>query len=134
MPLYEYVCRQCAKQFTFLAGVISDNADAACPRRGSADLRKLISRVARGRSDDERMDAMADRLEMRDLDDPREMRRLAREMGREIGAETGEDMSGEMEEMIEAEARGELDSLDDSSGACGGGSCAACGGDDGKIY
>lgn len=121
MPLFEYVCSDCKKQFTFLAGVIADNSSARCPRCGSAELRKLISRVARGRGDDDRMDAMAEKLESQDFDDPGTLRRFAREMGREMGAETGEDLSDEMEAMIEEDARGE--------GASSGGS-----GDDGKIY
>lgn len=123
MPLFEYECGACAKRFTFLSGVISANTEPRCPRCASTSLRKLMSRVARGRSDDDRMEAMADRLESSDLDDARSLRHFAREMGREIGAETGEDMSDEMEEMIEADARGELDS------GAGGGS-----GDDGTIY
>jgi len=126
MPLYEYLCQQCSKQFTFLSGMISSNSEAACPRCGSADLKKLMSRVARGRSDDDRMEEMAEKMENKDLDDPRELRRFAREIGREVGAESGEDMSAEMEEMIEADARGELD---DDGGYGGGGS-----GDDGTIY
>ena len=130
MPLYEYVCQQCSKQFTFLTGMISGNTDAQCPRCGSADLKKLISRVARGRSDDDRMEAMAEKLETQDLDDPRALRRFAREMGREMSAETGEDMSDEMEEMIEAEARGELG----EEGGMGGMGGPGGGGDDGKIY
>jgi len=125
MPLYEYLCRHCAKQFTFLAGMISDNSDAVCPRCGATELTKLMSRVARGRSDDDRMEAMAEKMENKDLDDARELRRFAREIGREVGAESGEDMSAEMEEMIEADARGELD----DGGGFGGGS-----GDDGTIY
>jgi putative FmdB family regulatory protein len=122
MPLFEYRCQECQKRFTFLAGVIADNFDPACPRCGSMQLKKLISRVARGRSDDDRMDALADRLESADMDDPRDLRRFAREMGREMGQETGEDLSDEMEELIEAEARGEE------------GSALGGGGDDGTIY
>ena len=129
MPLYEYLCQECSKQFTFLAGVIADNSDARCPRCGSAELKKLISRVARWRSDDDRMESMAEKLETQDLDDPRALRRFAREMGREMSAETGEDMSDEMEELIEAEARGELEG-EDGVGASG----AGASGDDGKIY
>ena len=128
MPLYEYSCRACSKQFTFLAGVISDNSEARCPRCGSRDLAKLMSRVARGRSDDDRMEAMAERMETKDLDDPGSLRQFAREMGRELSAETGEDMSDEMEAMIEAEARGEADESGGFGGASGGNS------DDGKIY
>ena len=122
MPLFEFRCLDCQKQFTFLVGVIAENADPACPRCASTQLKKLISRVTRGRSDDERMDVMADRLETTNMDDPRDLRRFAREMGREMSAETGEDMSDEMEELIEAESRG------DAAEAMGGG------GDDGTIY
>lgn len=125
MPLFEFRCRDCEKQFTFLTGVIAENNEPACPRCGSAQLKKLISRVGRGRSDDDRMEAMADRLETADMDDPRDLRRFAREMGREMSAETGEDMSDELEQMIEAEATGELDS---ESGAMSNSS------DDGTIY
>lgn len=127
MPLFEYVCSQCSKQFTFLSGVISDNSKPKCPRCGSLELKKLMSRFARGRSDDERMDAIGEKLESKDLDNPVDLRRFAREMGREISAETGEDMTGEMEAMIEAEASGEMG---DDFGAGGSGG----GGDDGTIY
>lgn len=119
MPLFEFVCRDCDKQFTFLTGVISDNSEPRCPRCDSLQLSKLISRFTRGRSDDARMESIAEKMETRDLDDPRELTRFAREMGRELSAESGEDMSGEIEEMIEEESRG-------------GGSTA--GGDDGTIY
>ena len=132
MPLYEYLCQHCSKQFTFLAGVISDNDDARCPRCGSNELKKLISRVARGRSDDDRMEAMAEKMETADLDDPRDLRRFAREMGREMSAETGEDMSDEMEELIEAEARGELD--EEGGPGMGGAGGLGGSGDDGTIY
>lgn len=119
MPLYEYSCRTCGKQFTFLAGVIADNNEPKCPRCASSDLQKLISRVSRGRSDDARMESIAEKMESRDMDDPKELSRFAREMGRELSAESGEDMGGEIEEMIEEETSGN-------------GSTSS--GDDGKIY
>ncbi len=124
MPLFEFRCLDCDKQFTFLTGVIVENRDPKCPRCASTQLKKLISRVGRGRSDDDRMEAMAERLESADMDDPRDLRRFAREMGREMSAETGEDMTDELEQMIEAEALGE----NEGNGAMGGG------GDDGTIY
>src|SRR5690606_22793175 len=119
MPLFEFVCRHCQKQFTFLTGVIADNDAAKCPRCGSLDLQKLISRFSRGRSDDARMEAIAEKMESRDLENPGEMSRFAREMGRELSAESGEDLSGEIEELIEEESRG---------------GASASGGDDGTIY
>ncbi len=132
MPLYEYSCRACLKQFTFLAGVIRDNSGAQCPRCQSVDLQKLISRVSRGRSDDARMDDLAERLETKDLDDAGSLRQFAREMGREISAESGEDVRDEMEALIESEARGDSDDLDDDAGGFGG--ARGSSGDDGAIY
>jgi putative FmdB family regulatory protein len=123
MPLYEYSCRACGKQFTFLAGVIADNDEAKCPRCGSLDLQKLMSRFTRGRSDDARMEAIAEKMETRDIDDPAELRRFAREMGRELSAESGEDMSEDIEQMIAEE-----------SGEDKGGGGSSSNGDDGTIY
>ena len=121
MPLFEYACRNCDKRFTWMSGVVAASPPPSCPACHSADLRKLISRVTRGRNDDARMESIADRLETQDFDDARQLRRFAREMGREMGAESGEDLSDEMEELIEAEANGQ--------GAMGMG-----GADDGTIY
>ena len=122
MPLFEYVCEDCARRFTFLSGVVAENTSPACPRCHSIRLKKLMSRFSRGRNDDDRLDVMAERLDSQDFDDAASVRRMAREMGREMGAETGEDLSDEMEELIESEA---------NEGDFGGGST---GGDDGQIY
>jgi putative FmdB family regulatory protein len=119
MPLYEYSCRNCEKRFTFLTGVIAGNSEPQCPQCGSINLSKLMSRFKRGRSDDARMEAIAEKMESRDLDDPSELRRFAKDMGREIAAESGEGFDGDIEELLE----------DDLSG--GG---ASSGGDDGTIY
>lgn len=111
MPLFEYACRDCDKHFTHLSGVVVGEKPPQCPRCHSRELRKLISRVTRGRTDDARMEIIADKLETQDFDDARELRRFAREMGREMGAETGEDLSDEMEELIEAEANEQSGSI-----------------------
>lgn len=124
MPLFEFVCSDCSKEFTFLSGVVAENDVPHCPRCGSQSLRKLVSRVARGRSDDERMDSLAERLEVQNLDDPGVVRRLAREMGRDIGAETGEDLGAALEEMIDGDGRSPL--------ASGGAPSESS--DDGTIY
>ena len=130
MPLFEYACRDCDKRFTWMSGVVAAEKSPQCPRCQSVELRKLISRVTRGRSDDARMEAVADKLENQDFDDARGLRRFAREMGREMGAESGEDLSDEMEELIEAEANADAD------GATGGEGGMGMGGrtDDGTIY
>ena len=77
-----------------------------CPHCGSGDTAKLVSRFARYRSEDDRVDAIADQLEtMGEPDSPAAMREMVREMGRAMD----EDMSDEMEEMFEADMEGNLD-------------------------
>lgn len=122
MPLFEFVCLDCEKRFTFLTGVVAEEEAPRCPRCQSEKLKKLMSRFSRGRSDDARMEELGDKVENQDFDDPRQLRRFAREMGREMGAETGEDLSDEMEALFEEE-------LDESGGAS-----PRSGGDDGTIY
>jgi putative FmdB family regulatory protein len=123
MPLFEFICEDCQKQFTFMSGVVADNSDPQCPRCHSANLRKLMSRVSRGRSDDDRMDDFAEKMDNQNMDDPGTLRRFAREMGNELSAESGEDMRDEIEQLIEDEAR-----EDRSSGA------KTSNSDDGTIY
>lgn len=123
MPLFEFRCRDCQKRFTFLTGVVAGEAAPRCPVCQSVALSKIMSRFSAGRSDDARLDAISDSLDSQDFDDPRALRRFAKEMGQQMGAESGEDLGDEMEAMLS----GEDESL--SMGESGFG-----GGDDGTIY
>lgn len=120
MPLYEFVCQKCQKQFTFLSGVVAQNEEPRCPVCRSHDLKKLISRFSRGRSDDARMEAVAERFEQSEIGSSGDFSRFAREVGHELSAESGEDLGAEIEELIEQEAH----TRKTVSGE----------GDDGKIY
>ncbi len=104
MPLFEFICRGCAKRFTFLTGVVQNEAPPRCPVCGSEELSKLMSRFSRGRDDDARMDALADRLDDSALHDDAALRRFAREMSHEIQAETGENLEGDFEELAAGES------------------------------
>ena len=135
MPLFEFRCVECQNKFTFQSGVVAGNSDAKCPRCGSENLKKLMSRFSRGRSDDERMDALAERLEGADGCDAGAMRQLAREIGREMEAESGESLGDEIEEQIEREARGESGEGDlDGSEVGGAGGGLGGGQGDSTIY
>jgi putative FmdB family regulatory protein len=136
MPLFEYRCQDCGKQFTFLAGVIAENDAPTCPRCQSSALKKLMSRFSRGRSDDARMESLAEKLENSDFDDEGAARRFAREMGREMAAESGEDVSDEIEQLIEMEARGDDTQGDDGTDDSGeiGGAGGFGGAPDNTIY
>jgi len=106
MPIYEYRCQSCGKKFSALIGMTAEPDSEACPNCGSIQTARLVSRFARYRSEDDRVDAIADNLEtMGEPDSPSQMR----EMMREIGKAMDEDMSDDMEEMFEADMEGELD-------------------------
>lgn len=84
--------------------------DTRCPKCGSDQTDKLVSRFARFRSEDDRIDALADRFEtMGEPDSPSEMREMVRELGKAMD----EDVADEMEELFEADMAGEMDGDDD---------------------
>jgi putative FmdB family regulatory protein len=104
VPIYEYRCQDCKKKFSALIGMVAGADDEKCPHCGSNNTSKLVSRFIKGRTEDDRVDEMADQLEtMGEPDSPSEMRQMVREMGKAMD----EDMSEEMEEMFEADMAGE---------------------------
>lgn len=109
MPVYEYRCQSCGKRFQALIGMTAEPDDEACPHCGSKETARLVSRFIRGRSEDARVDEIADRLEtMGEPESPAEMRALAKEMGRAMD----DDMSEDLEAMFEADMEGNLDDED----------------------
>jgi len=100
VPVFEFRCRDCGKKFSLLVGMTAEPDGDACPHCGSQDFSKLVSRFKKGRSEDDRVEELADRLESTgEPDSPSEMRDMVREMGKAMD----EDMSDEMEEMFEAD-------------------------------
>lgn len=106
MPIYEYRCADCGRKFSALIGMTAEPDDEACPHCGGRNAERLVSRFSRLKSEDDRMDELADRLEtVGEPDSPSEMRRLVKEMGKAMD----EDMSDELEEMLDADLSGESD-------------------------
>lgn len=106
MPIYEYRCVSCGRRFSHLHGVVAETPALECPRCHGTDLKRLISRVSRVRSEDDMLDSL-DPSRFGDLDDPASLRQWARTMGKEMGDELGEDFEDALDEMIEAEESGE---------------------------
>jgi hypothetical protein len=71
-------------------------------------MTKLISRVATPKSEDARLEQLADASALGDVDenDPRSMARWAKQMGGQLGDELGPDFDGLMEEMESGEGAG----------------------------
>ena len=100
MPLYEYFCRNCRKRVSVFFRTMSaaQSETALCPECASADLHRLMSRVRVLKSDDSRMDDMADPGMLAGLEheDPRALASFMRRMSDEMG----EPMDAEMDEMV----------------------------------
>ena len=89
MPIFEYRCSGCKTKFSQLVGMTADSHEPKCPKCGSADVHKLISRFSRMRSEGDQLDAFEDAA-ISAGDDPAAMSKLMAEMGKQIG-EDGED-------------------------------------------
>jgi putative FmdB family regulatory protein len=100
MPVYEYRCRACGRKSSLLVGMVAEPDDETCPACGSHDLERLVSRFRRGRTEDDRLDELADRMET--IPDP-ESAAETRTLLREVGKAMDEDFADEMEEMYEAD-------------------------------
>lgn len=108
MPIYEYLCPACNGQFQKLVRGFSDPPGLACPRCGNTGVKRAISRFATLKSDDARIESMADPSNFAGLDeqDPRSIARWAKRMGKELGEEAGEDWDEMVDQMLEEELSG----------------------------
>lgn len=109
MPLYEFRCNKCGKVFTFLVGVIANNTDPYCPKCGSTDLTKLISRIRTHLSEETRLENLASSFESIDISDnpsPREVRSLMRRLTSALGDEVDREIIDEMEAAMEEDLKG----------------------------
>lgn len=109
MPIYEYRCNSCGRKNTFLIRNIHDPGKLQCQKCGSEDLKRLFSRFATLKSEEARLEALADpgRLSGLDEKDPRSIARWMKKMGKEVGEDLGEDFDQMVEEAAES---GELTS------------------------
>ncbi len=108
MPIYEYRCESCGRKVSLLMRM-GEEAQS-CPRCGSTRLTRLYSRFAFARSEEDRLERLADEVEMAGIDenDPKSVARWMRRMGQELG-EDGE----EFEEALEEIERGGLSEGDE---------------------
>jgi putative FmdB family regulatory protein len=119
MPIYEYRCTACKRKATILTLRVSEAVDPVCEHCGSRALTRLMSRFALGRSEESRVDSLADDSSLAGLDekDPKSMARWMRKMGQELGEDAGEDFDEMVDEM---EAGGDPEGGEDDGGAGGG--------------
>ena len=108
MPIYEYRCRKCGAKSTFLTLSAKAALEPACRKCGSPEVVKLVSRVSVARSEESRLESLADPSNLTGVDenDPKSLARWMKRMGKEMGEEAGEDLESTIDEAME-EAGGE---------------------------
>lgn len=98
MPLYEYRCLNCNKRSTILVLSLANQAPAACSHCASTQVERILSRFASPKSEEARLEALADPSNLAGLDenDPESMNRFMKTMGEEMGEDLGDDFSEAM--------------------------------------
>ena len=108
MPIYEFECRDCHRKTTALVMSRERVGEVRCRRCGSANLEKLFSRFATPKSEDARLESLADPSAMAGVDenDPQSVARFMKRMGKEMGEDFGDDIDQAIEEEMAGGAEG----------------------------
>jgi len=105
MPIYEYLCKDCGRVSSFIVLNIRKPFQPKCQRCQGGKMTRLISRIARVRSEESRLESLADPSKLGDIDekDPASMARWMKRMGKEIGEDLGEDFDTMVDQAMEEE-------------------------------
>jgi len=119
LPIYEYRCRDCRRKSVFITLSVRSALEPKCKKCGSINLEKLVSRVAVSRSEESRLESLADPAKLSGLDesDPQSVARWMKKMGKEMGEDAGEDFDQSIDEAMEEAESGE----ESGEGSSGGG-------------
>jgi len=103
LPHYEYRCLSCRRRFdVFLSYSEYGQKLVQCPHCESQDVQRRIGRIRFARSDESRMETLADPSSLAGLeDDPRALGKMMRQMRSEVGEEMGPEFS-EVVDRLEA--------------------------------
>src|SRR5713226_2497346 len=123
MPIYEYECHDCRRRVSLLVLRPSAAPVPTCPRCHGSNLARVMSRFATVRSEDERLESLADASSFGDLneEDPASVARFMKKMGKEFGDDLGDDFESAVDEALaegepggqgEAPAPGASESVD----------------------
>jgi putative FmdB family regulatory protein len=122
VPIYEYECQGCRRRVSVLVRSLAGHTSPRCSRCGSADMSRLMSRFATVKSEDARLESLADPSQYGDLDenDPKSVARFMKRMGQEMGEDLGDDLDAAMDEAMgeeggDGEGTGEEGGLADAS-------------------
>src|SRR5688500_18096528 len=105
MPTYEYRCGACRRRSSTWFRTFESVATPDCPLCGApaAQMQKVMSRVAVMKSEESRLESLADPSMFGDVDenDPRSVARWARKLGEQLGDDAPDDY-GELVDQLES--------------------------------
>jgi len=109
VPIYEYRCRDCSRKSVFITLSVKSEFEPKCKKCGGTNLEKLVSRVAVSRSEESRLESLADTSKLAGLDenDPKSVARWMKKMGKELGEDAGEDFEESIDEAMEEAESGQ---------------------------
>ena len=110
MPIYEYRCEDCGRISEFLLMRSDEVFIPQCKRCKSKKMSRVLSKVRVVRSEESRLEGLADPSKWGDLDerDPKSMARWMKRMGKEMGEEV-EGIDEALEEEMASKPEGETD-------------------------
>ena len=99
MPTYDFICLNCHQRFdVFLTFSEYGKRKVKCIHCGSLDVRRRMTKVRVARSEESRLESVADESALAGLeDDPQALGRMMKKMGREMG----EDLPAEYDDMAD---------------------------------
>ncbi len=105
MPIYEYRCEACGRISEFLLIRTDEAFVPECKRCKSKKMTRVLSKVRVIRSEESRLESLADPSKWGDLDekDPRSMAKMMKRLGKEFGEELGEEADRLVDEALEEE-------------------------------
>lgn len=112
MPIYEYRCHECRKKFELLILSTEKSSPVQCVHCESKNVERLISRVRVIRSEESRLESLADPSKMSfDENDPRSVAKWVKKIGKEAGEDIGDDTVDQMvEEAMQKKSKTQQDS------------------------
>lgn len=95
MPYYDYRCLDCIRRFSiFITYNDYGKKIVSCPHCAGENVQRRIGRVRIAKSEDSRLENMADPSALEGLeDDPRALGKMMRKMSSEMGEDLGPEFS-----------------------------------------
>ena len=101
MPIYEYECGNCSREFQRLVMNAGDEKNMACPNCQGQDLRRIMSRVAFHLSESARLDGFDPGSRQSDsfYKDSRNIGLAAKKRAQQMGVDLGSSFENKVEKL-----------------------------------